>query len=176
MKLAIDIGHNCPPDTGAKGIKHECKLTKELGLLLISELNKIPSIQATNVTPDKASTVRESLNQRVNNANALKADYYISLHFNAFNQRASGSEVFAISQEGKRLALPILQNICTLGFKNRGVKNGNHLHVLRNTKMPAILIECCFIDSQIDMSIYNARKMVDAIIDGLIDFFALDIS
>ncbi|BDA70231.1 hypothetical protein CAL7716_043970 [Calothrix sp. PCC 7716] len=175
MKLAIDIGHNCPPDTGAIGIKHECKLTKELGLLLISELNKIPSIKAINVTPDKASTVRESLNLRVINANRIKADYYISLHFNAFNKRANGTEIFAISQDGKRLAKAILSDICKLGYVNRGVKNGSHLHVLRNTKMPAILIEVCFIDSSLDMSIYKTREMVEAIIDGLITFFALDI-
>ena len=72
------------------------------------------------------------------------------------------------------MASTILQNICKLGFKNRGVKNGKHLHVLRNTKMPAILIETCFIDSQIDMNIYKTRETVEAIIEGLITFFALD--
>jgi N-acetylmuramoyl-L-alanine amidase len=27
MKFGIDMGHNCPPDTGARGIKFEDNLT-----------------------------------------------------------------------------------------------------------------------------------------------------
>lgn len=175
MIIAIDTGHNCPPDTGAIGIRKECELTKQLGLLLIQELNKIKPIKAINVTPNKARTVRESLNLRVANANKIKANYYISLHFNAFNWSANGTEIFAISQNGERLAKAILPNLVKLGFRDRGIKDGSHLHVLRNTKMPAILIETCFIDSKKDMDIYNTKETCEAIIDGLITFFALDI-
>lgn len=35
MKFGIDMGHNCPPDTGATGIKQEDALTKAVGTQLI---------------------------------------------------------------------------------------------------------------------------------------------
>ena len=34
--------------------------------------------------------------------------------------------------------------------------------------MPAILIECCFVDSKADMALFDAEKMAEAIKDGLI--------
>ena len=38
MKFGIDIGHNCPPDSGAGGIKSEDKLTMEVGNKVIAKL------------------------------------------------------------------------------------------------------------------------------------------
>lgn len=38
MKFGIDIGHNCPPDTGAVGIEKEDKLTKAVGTSLMQKL------------------------------------------------------------------------------------------------------------------------------------------
>jgi N-acetylmuramoyl-L-alanine amidase len=40
--------------------------------------------------------------------------------------------------------------------------------VLRHTIMPAILIECCFVDSAKDMALYDANKMAIAICNGLL--------
>ncbi|MBD0389332.1 MAG: peptidoglycan-binding protein, partial [Nostoc sp. C3-bin3] len=50
---------------------------------------------------------------------------------------------------------------------NRGVKSGSHLYVLKNTDMPAILVECCFIDSQKDMNLFEPEAMANAIVKGL---------
>jgi N-acetylmuramoyl-L-alanine amidase len=50
---------------------------------------------------------------------------------------------------------------------DRGVKNTGFF-VIKNTSMPAILIECCFIDSASDMSKFNAESMAEAIKVGLI--------
>jgi N-acetylmuramoyl-L-alanine amidase len=38
MKFGIDIGHNCPPDTGATGIEQEDKLTLAVGEVVINNL------------------------------------------------------------------------------------------------------------------------------------------
>ena len=38
MKFGIDMGHNCPPDTGAVGIKKEDNLTKDVGTKLMAKL------------------------------------------------------------------------------------------------------------------------------------------
>jgi N-acetylmuramoyl-L-alanine amidase len=78
-----------------------------------------------------------------------------------------GAEVYGISQTSQAIAKSVLTEIVKLGFKNRGVKN-TRFSVLVNTSMPAILIECCFVDSQADMALFDAEKMAEAIKVGLI--------
>jgi N-acetylmuramoyl-L-alanine amidase len=166
MKFGIDSGHNCPPDTGAKGIQLEDNLTLDLGNRVIAKLKALGH-EAISCKPSKADTVRESLAKRCDTANAANVDIFVSIHFNAFNGQANGTEVFAISETAKNIANYVLNEIVKLGFSNRGVKSGNHLFVLKNTKMPAILVEGCFIDSQKDMNLYNAEAMANAIVKGL---------
>ncbi|HLO86407.1 MAG TPA: N-acetylmuramoyl-L-alanine amidase [Nostocaceae cyanobacterium] len=166
MKFGIDIGHNCPPDTGAKGIKSEDVLTTDVGNRLISKLQALGH-QVVRCKPDQAGSVSQSLGRRCDTANRNKVDTYVSIHFNAFNGQANGTEVFAIGDAGRKIARPVLEEIIKLGFFNRGVKNGSHLYVLRNTNMPAILIECCFIDSAKDMKLFDAEDMANAIVKGL---------
>ncbi len=166
LKFGIDMGHNAPPDTGARGIAVEDTLTREVGYRVISKLRNLGHT-AISCTPSRAYSVIDSLRRRVQTANAQKVNYYVSIHFNAFNGRANGTEVFAVSDAARRIAQPVLNNIVSLGFVNRRVKNGSHLYVLKNTNMPAILIECCFLDSRQDMNIFNAEAMANAIVRGL---------
>jgi hypothetical protein len=66
----------------------------------------------------------------------------------------------------------VVRRIWSLGFTNRGVKNGNRLYVLRNTTAPAILVECCFCDNMLDRDIYKkvgADQMGYAIACGILD-------
>jgi N-acetylmuramoyl-L-alanine amidase len=166
MKFGIDIGHNCPPDSGANGIKSEDKLTMELGNKVIAKLENLGHTVIA-CKPNSASTVNQSLGSRCNKANSNRVDIFVSIHFNAFNGKANGSEVFAISDAGRKTAKSVLDEIVKLGFFNRGVKSGSHLYVLRRTNMPGILIEGCFIDSAKDMQIYDGEAMANAIVAGL---------
>lgn len=166
MKFGIDIGHNCPPDTGARGLKFEDNLTLDVGNRVISKLKALGH-QVIPCKPNSASTVGQSLNQRCNIANANRVDVFVSIHFNAFNGQANGTEVFAGSETSRKIAKPVLDEIVKLGFFNRGVKSGSHLFVLRNTDMPAILVENCFLDSQKDMNLYNPEALANAIVKGL---------
>ncbi|BAT52795.1 Peptidoglycan-binding domain 1 [Nostoc sp. NIES-3756] len=166
MRYGIDIGHNCPPDTGARGIKFEDNLTLDVGNRVITKLRALGH-EVIACKPDRASSVKDSLSQRCNKANASKVEVYVSIHFNAFNGQANGTEVFATSDNGRRIAKPVLDEIVKLGYFNRGVKSGSHLFVLRNTDMPAILVECCFIDSTKDMNLFDAEATANAIVKGL---------
>ncbi|HEY9801366.1 MAG TPA: N-acetylmuramoyl-L-alanine amidase [Leptolyngbyaceae cyanobacterium] len=166
MRYGIDIGHNCPPDTGARGIKVEDNLTLDVGNRVMSKLKALGH-EVISCKPDRASSVKDSLSQRCNRANASKVEVFVSIHFNAFNGQANGTEVFATSDNGRRIAQPVLDEIVKLGFFNRGVKSGSHLFVLRNTDMPAILVECCFIDSSKDMNLFDAEATANAIVKGL---------
>jgi N-acetylmuramoyl-L-alanine amidase len=166
MKFGIDIGHNCPPDTGVTGIKQEDILTKEVGTKVISKLKALGH-NVIECTPKEADTVRASLSRRCETANNAKVDIYVSIHFNGFNQQAHGTEVYAISEQATKIAQPVLDEIVKLGFFERGVKSGNHLYVLRNTDMPAILVECCFCDSEKDMNLLNTESIANAVVKGL---------
>jgi N-acetylmuramoyl-L-alanine amidase len=166
MKFGIDIGHNCPPDTGARGLRVEDNLTVEVGNKVISKLKDLGH-QVIPCKPDKANSVRDSLSKRCDTANASRVDVFVSIHFNAFNGQANGTEVFASSESGRKIAKPVLDEIVKLGFFNRGVKSGSHLFVLRNTNMSAILVEGCFIDSSKDMKLYDGEALANAIVKGL---------
>ena len=166
MEYGIDIGHNCSPDTGARGIRVEDVMTMEVGTRVISKL-KSQGHQVVECKPKSASTVGNSLLQRCNIANANRVNLFVSIHFNAFNRVAKGTEVFAASDTGRKIAQPILDNIVKLGYFNRGVKDGSHLYVIKNTNMPAILVECCFCDNQEDMNRYNPEALANAIVTGL---------
>lgn len=91
-----------------------------------------------------------SLSERCQYANEQNADLYISVHYNsAPSDKAHGIEVFYFNSlenikranASKELAKSVLDNVISLtGAKSRGVKHGN-LAVIRETSMPAILIE-----------------------------------
>lgn len=166
MKYGIDIGHNCPPDIGAKGIRQEDDLTMEVGNKVVLKLKSLGH-QVIGCRPSSASSVGNSLQQRCSIANANNVDIFVSLHFNSFNKQANGTEVFATSDTGRSIAKRILDNIVKLGFFNRGVKDGSHLYVVKNTNAPAILVESCFCDAKVDMDRYNAENIANAIVKGL---------
>lgn len=167
MKIALDIGHNTPGDTGAKGItKSEDRLVAELGINLKNLLSQ-EGQEIISVHPVKPKNLYSSLQQRVSKANQARADLFVSLHFNALNSLAFGSEVFALSSKSQQIARRVLTEICKLGFYDRGVKS-RPFYVLKHTTMSAILVECCFCDSPRDMARYEVMDMAIAIKNGIV--------
>ena len=164
MKFGIDIGHNCPPDTGATGIRFEDDLTMQVGQKVIAKLKQLGNV-TIGCTPKFASSVLNSLYMRCATANSNNVDLYVSIHFNSGG--GSGTEVYAISSKGYEVAENILNNIVKLGYINRGVKDGSWLYVLKNTKAVAVLVECAFVDSVQDMNGFDADKMANAIVTGI---------
>ena len=167
MKYGIDIGHNCPPaDVGYVGIRNEDELNKEVGVSFMEKL-KVLKHDVVYCTPRSDSSLSNSLYIRTNKANEEKVDCYVSIHFNGGGGHGRGTEVFAISKESKEIAKRVVYEIAKLGYVNRGVKDGSFLYVLKNTKMPAILVECGFVDSKEDMENFNAENIANAIVQGL---------
>lgn len=100
----------------------------------------------------------------------------VSIHFNSGakdqkgNKATTGVEVLVYSIDGKayKYADRICKKVAALGYKNRGVKVRKDLYVLKNTKAPALLVECCFVDDKDDCKLYNAEKMGKAIAEGIL--------
>ena len=167
-KFCIDCGHSLAGgDTGAEGCgKLEQNLTREVGSKVIAKLQALGHT-VVNCTVDYANTLSESLAARVNKANNAGGDLYVCIHFNASNGAGHGTEVFTYNGKELTQARNVLNNICALGYTNRGIKSAN-LYVINHTNMAAMLIECCFIDNASDMSKYNAENFANAIVKGLV--------
>lgn len=90
-------------------------------------------------------------------ANNSKADYFVSIHFNAFEETSNkmGTECYVYSFHD--LATRINANLVQLGFKDRGVKISNKLAELKKTRkgLKATIVEVCFVDSKGDTELYK---------------------
>ena len=156
IKIALDDGHGDNGVTPGKrtpkfsdgSFMYENAFNKAVVKYLDAHLRRC-GFQTILVAPTDADT---PLATRVNTANQAKVDAYISVHANA----ASGSwgspegvETFVgASLFSKKLANNVHnQLIKGTSQKNRGVKDGTHLYVIRNTIAPAILVECAFMDN-----------------------------
>lgn len=163
----VHAGHNwkVPGASGCFPETREDRVVKDKVIALLRQNGHT----VYDCTDDAGTTSSQNLANIVRKCNAHSVSLDISIHFNAFNRSAHGTEVLQYSSGTQAVAQRIVNKIASLGFTNRGVKNGSGLYVLRNTKAPAILIECCFCDSQTDANIYNADKMAKAIVEGILN-------
>lgn len=166
MILSFDAGHNCTPDTGASGIRQEDVLTKQVVGLIIQKLKALGH-NTIDCTPygQVFNNVGSSLQFRCDKANASVSELHGCIHFNCGGGK--GVEVYAVSAKGSEYAKKICAEIESLGYKNRGVKDGSHLYVVNRTNMPCVLVECSFVDSDEDMNRYNASDIANAIVKAI---------
>lgn len=164
MRYGIDKGHNCIHNGGAEGIKKEDDLTLAVGNKVIEYLIQLGH-KVTDCTPVTAKDRNEALYLRTAVANRDNVDQFISIHFNAGG--GMGSEIYCVNETMKSLGVNVLAELNSLGFTNRGVKDGGHLYVIKNTSMPAMLIEVAFVDSSYDMALLD-RLGIDTIAKAIV--------
>lgn len=172
MKISINCGHT---KTGAgygsvyKSQK-ESEITRLIGNEVIKNL-KAKGHEVNNSTVDKAASTNAYLKEAVRLANNSNSDLFISIHCNAStSHQGQGVEVY--TWKGQKLieGIKLCYELSLKGFKNRGIKDGSSLYVIKNTKMKAILIEVFFIDNETDLSIYNKtgyKEIAKAICNAL---------
>ena len=162
----IHAGHNFYVP-GAGGCFSETEQTRVVKNKVIALL-RAESHTVYDCTDEEGRTANQNLANIVSLQNSHRVDLDVSIHFNAFNGAAHGVEVLQYSSKTQSVAQNIADRIAELGFFNRGVKDGSRLYVLKRSNCPAILIECCFCDSQTDANIYNADRMAEAIVKGIL--------
>lgn len=178
-KVAIDMGHNLSQakDTGASynGMTEDT-FTMEIGLRLKSILEN-NGIMVINTTPSPSSTtdsVKDSLDRRIDVANQNNVDLFLSIHLNSASSDASGVETWIKNDKSQNFGQRIADNISNdMQIPNRGVKisSDNHrgdLYVLKNSNVPAVLIECFFLTNQEDVKKYNVDKLANSIANAVI--------
>lgn len=175
MKILLIAGHGAgDPGACANGYK-EAELTREV----VATLKPLLSKHASVTVFDTSKNMYEYLKKNV--FNFKQFDYVFEVHFNAFYGKASGAEVLVhATEKGTTVEQAILDKVCKVGFKNRGVKHRSDLLVMNTCKkkfgVSHALIEVCFIDSASDMKIYQANKdkIAKAIVDGIAEGFGLN--
>lgn len=181
MKVFINPGHDLKYDSGAvnqhTGLR-ECDVAAQIGQAVKEYLTTagcaVKILQSDNLANDSA--YRDRPVAVCDMANDWPADVFVSIHCNAFNGKARGTEVecYSVDSKGGRLAKAIQnQIVASLHTIDRGIKEMPELIVLKHTNMPAVLVETAFIDND-DDAVLLANKWDDfarAIARGITDYW-----
>ena len=193
--VAIDLGHG-GADSGAVGILPPGAVTgltprfnaqlqpvlyeKDVNLDVANRLNawltarQFPTLMTR--TTDNAggdvpyTSVGADLKARTDAANARPAEIFVSIHQNSASSAASGTETYVKlgAPEPTQLLAATVQRslVACLGLTDRGVRERS-FYVVRNTTMPAVLVEGGFLSSTVDVALLAQpdfrQKMAEAI-------------
>lgn len=171
MKVALVIGHTQKSQgaiNAASGIS-EFTFNTKLAYDIQQALEPLHDVDLGIVYRGSYSKLPEKIND-------LNPDLIISLHCNAYNKEASGTEVLYYRQStlGSEIAKLLQINLLeALGLNDRGIKpkssedRGGYL--LRETNAPCVISEPFFIDNDNDLRVAfnNYDKLVLAYVDTI---------
>ena len=176
MKINVHAGHNKDGKVGcgAAGLINESTEARKVKDEVIRQLKALGHT-VYDCTVDNASSVSKNLIEIVNKCNAHDVDLDVSIHFNSGRNDKKGDGdnagvevwLYNSSSKAKSYAENVCKAVSALGFDNRGVKYSTGLYVLKHTNSPAMLIECCFVDDEDDIALYNYKTMATAIVKGI---------
>ncbi len=189
MKVFINPGHDIKYDSGAVHYDtnvnvdlRECDVALKIGTAVQKYLEvagcECYLMQSENLAPTPAG--RSDYNDRqgmtvTETANEWGADVFVSIHCNAANGNARGTETECYIQTGNGGSLARFiqsQLIDSIDTVDRGVKEMPGLLVLRYTDMPAVLVETAFIDNDDDalLLVQHWDDIARAIARGVTDY------
>lgn len=175
MKLYLDPGHG-GSDPGAQGNGLD---EKDINLDIARRIRSILTNEYSDadVRMSRTEDSTKSLEQRTNEANSWDADYYLSIHCNAFNGNAQGYEDYIHSSLSDSSSTARYQDIIHAEvtkvnqLRNRGQKKAN-FHVLRETTMSALLTENGFIDNAHDADLMRDLSWRETVARGHVNGLA----
>lgn len=164
-KIMLDPGHG-GSDPGASGpsAPHEATLVLRCGTAL---KNRIVNECGGTVKMTRTTDTFVSLSSR--KASSVSYDPYIfcSLHLNAFNTTAKGTETYYYWTSGNssllanKVQAQLIANFKTVsGFTptNRGVKTANYTVIMGSSNVPAVLTEGLFVDNKTEWNIIKSES------------------
>ncbi|WP_256700704.1 N-acetylmuramoyl-L-alanine amidase [Paenibacillus sp. P46E] len=173
--IVIDPGHG-GSDPGMLGTSFdtmEKDLTLQTAFYVRDYLTaKGAQVELTRTRGDQ----KPSLARRVQIGQQLRADAFVSIHYNSSPKKVSGTLTFFYSENNDlRLARSIENRLRQgIGLKSNGLSFGDY-HILRENSLPATLVELGFLTNRSDESIVRKasyqKKAAKAIADGLADYF-----
>ena len=182
FKIVLDAGHgaNTPGKRCLKSIdKNETRewhLNNRICKFVEQKLASYDGFLLMRVD-DITGATDVPLSARTGKANSWGADIYVSVHHNAGINGGKGGGIVSItytkaSETSDKYSKIIYDEmIKTTGLKgNRSTPLAKqNLHVCRETNMPAVLIECGFMDSTTDVPIILTDKFADEAAEGIVN-------
>lgn len=155
--VVIDAGHG----GSNPGAIYQERREKDDALALALAVGELLKQSGVNVYYTRTEDVYESPAQKAMEGNAVGADYFVSLHRNSspYPNQYTGVESLVYSRYGDaaRLADSINARLEQVGFANRGIEERPELAVLRRTRMPAVIVEVGFINTDADNRLFTER-------------------
>ena len=180
--VVIDAGHGGRmPGAVKRGIYE-----KNINLAIVKALKEIIDAaddETMKVYYTRLNDTNPALMERVELANRVDADLFISVHNNAsssglFNSE-NGTLVLYSPEEGenqpsKRLAQICLENVSnTAGTKKLGVVNGDNIRIVRFSEVPVALIEVGYMTNSVELdNLTNPeyqKKVAQGIYNGILE-------
>ncbi len=188
MIVCIDPGHG-GPDPGAlgRGCVREADVVLDISLHLGRYLKQagidVIFTRTTDVDLAPGNDDKEELQARCDVANNARADLFVSVHADAFTQssvRGTRCYHYPTSVKGQAAARAIADSIRPMAqvagaSQNMATISSANYYVLKNTVMPAVLVETGFVTNETDLALLcepgYRDKMGLAIALGIIDYF-----
>ncbi|NJN88802.1 MAG: N-acetylmuramoyl-L-alanine amidase [Leptolyngbyaceae cyanobacterium SL_7_1] len=172
--VVIDPGHG-GRDPGAIGIGgiHEADIVLPVGLQVAALLQE----QGVNAVLTRSDDREIELEPRVQIAERADADLFVSIHANSISLSrpdVNGIETYYYSDSGLRFGQVIHNSMIQLpGVQDRGVRRAR-FYVIRNTSMPAVLLELGFVTGAQDVRLLAdpefRGQMAAAITRGILQY------
>jgi N-acetylmuramoyl-L-alanine amidase len=172
VKIMLDAGHdeNTAGKRSLDGSLREFQFNKPVAEKIHHMLSQYENVEIF-FAHDIHDGIDQSLKERTDLANSLNVDCYISIHANAGNQAARGIETYIhpnAESETYVLARAIHDNTVILTKQNnRGIKRAD-FHVLRETNMKAVLIECGFMTNVDDLHLLKSEGYQHLCAEGIV--------
>lgn len=174
ISVAIDPGHG-GRDPGAVGIGG----LRETDIVLpiakrVAEILEQQGVQAILTRTDEREI---DLGPRVQLANRSRTNLFVSIHANSISLSrpdVNGAETYYYTDAGRELAQIIQNNVIqTTNMRSRGVRSAR-FYVLRNTNMPAALVEVGFVTGAEDARLLSdpsfRNRMAEGIARGILQY------
>jgi N-acetylmuramoyl-L-alanine amidase len=182
IRIAIDPGHG-GAETGAKLIIKPYTREKILNLKTAQKVEEFLSCWGYTTIMTRKGDVTVPLDRRVDIAKKEGCDLFVSIHYNSTPAptTAKGVEIYywdktkdERSKNSRALAQSIIRRLVPAAHSSsRGVRSGD-LCVIRETQMPAVLVECAFLSNPEEAKKLRSSQYINflgwAIAKGIDDF------
>ncbi|SFB08122.1 N-acetylmuramoyl-L-alanine amidase [Lentibacillus halodurans] len=175
FKVVIDPGHG-GEDNGATGASGQYEKSFTLSLSKkVKKLLEQESEMEVFMTRTDDSFISQESRYRPKYANKLNADVFVSIHGNTFsNPSVSGTETFYYHNNSRQFAQILQKHVVeSTGFRDRGIKKKD-LFVVRDTEMPAALIEVGYLTNPADESEMRTddlqSRVAASIVEGIKEY------
>lgn len=172
--VVLDAGHG-GKDPGAK-TADKSSYEKSINLKILLELKELLDRENIKVYYTRTGDDTVFLNPRVNLANDVKADLFLSIHCNSSESsiprgvevlyKSEGQQGEFTSENLARIALDQLKGIT--GYVNRGLVTGDEILIIHKSQVPVALIETGFVSNAEELGFLKSKEKEKEIAEAVV--------